>query len=121
MSDQRENENQQSLTPEEVRQSLLAEIDATQQAIAELSNEQLEEVVGGGWLSKITQCFTCGKPQPASPAEPSVHAASSSRGRGLSAGIHDSYAAIDKMLTRPEGGGRSIFRTLSAPGKLEGH
>ena len=49
MSNQPENENQQpeTFTPEEVRQSILAEIEATQQAITELSDEQLEEVAGG--------------------------------------------------------------------------
>ena len=35
------------MTPEEVRQYVLAEIDATKQAIAELSEEELEEVAGG--------------------------------------------------------------------------
>jgi hypothetical protein len=70
MSDQFENE---SMTPEEVRQSLLAEIDATQQAIAELSNEQLEEVVGGkGFLNWVKQCFNCGGSKPAAP-ESSLH------------------------------------------------
>jgi hypothetical protein len=50
MSNQSENENQQSetVTPEEVRQYLLAEIEAGKQAITELSDEQLEEVAGGG-------------------------------------------------------------------------
>jgi hypothetical protein len=47
MFNQPENENQQSVTPEEVRQSLLAELDASKQAIEELSDEQLEEVDGG--------------------------------------------------------------------------
>ncbi len=47
MSDQAENENQQTVTPEEVRQSMLAELDASQEAIAELSDEELEEVAGG--------------------------------------------------------------------------
>lgn len=64
MSDQFENEEQQSLTPDEVRQALLAELDASQQAIAELSNEQLEEAVGGGrtWdvLRVKLSCLTCG-------------------------------------------------------------
>jgi hypothetical protein len=64
MSDQFANEEQQSLTPEEVRQALLAELDASQQAIAELSNEQLEEAVGGGrgWDIVRTKlsCLTCG-------------------------------------------------------------
>jgi hypothetical protein len=64
MSDQFENEEQQSLTPDEVRQALLAELDASQQAIAELSNEQLEEAVGGGraWdvLRVKLNCLTCG-------------------------------------------------------------
>ena len=45
-----EHENQQTVTPEETRQSMLAELDATQQAIVELSDEQLEDVAGGaGW------------------------------------------------------------------------
>ena len=50
MSNQEENENQQTeiMTPEEVRQSLLAEIDATRQAIAELSDEELADVSGAG-------------------------------------------------------------------------
>ncbi len=47
MSDQPENEMQQSMSPEEMRQSLLAELDASQQAIAELSDEELEQVAGG--------------------------------------------------------------------------
>src|SRR5689334_20753623 len=46
MSKQPEQENQQ--TPQEMRQALLAELEAGEQAIAELSDEQLEEVAGGG-------------------------------------------------------------------------
>ena len=80
MSDQIENENQQSMTPEEVRQALLAEIEATQQAIAELSNEQLEEVVGGAGAGKgfwqtlkghILGCAGCAKSQTLGPSLPS--------------------------------------------------
>lgn len=48
MSNQPENENQQTVTPEEVREYLLAELEASKQTIAELSDEQLEEVAGGG-------------------------------------------------------------------------
>jgi hypothetical protein len=47
MSNQPENE-QQSMTAEEVRQYILAELEAGKKAIAELSDEQLEEVAGGG-------------------------------------------------------------------------
>ena len=47
MSNQSENEMQQTLTPEEVRQHLLTELEADQQAIAELSEEELEAVAGG--------------------------------------------------------------------------
>lgn len=47
MSNQPENEMQQILTPEEVRQSLLAEIEASKQAIQELSDKDLEEAIGG--------------------------------------------------------------------------
>jgi hypothetical protein len=46
MSNQPENEMRQILTPEEVRQSLFAEIEASKQTILDLSNEQLEEVAG---------------------------------------------------------------------------
>ena len=51
MSDQIENENQQTASPEEVRQYILAELEASKQTIAELSDEQLEQVAGGaaGW------------------------------------------------------------------------
>lgn len=63
MSNQSENEQQQSMTPEEARQHLLAELDASKQAIAELSNEELEKITGGaGILSRIFGCFACGKP-----------------------------------------------------------
>ena len=53
MSNRPEDRNQQTeiVTPEEVRQSLLAEIDATRQAIAELSDEELADVTGGGKMS----------------------------------------------------------------------
>ena len=44
MSKQTENE---TMTSQEFREFLLAELEASRQAIAELSNEQLEEVVGG--------------------------------------------------------------------------
>jgi hypothetical protein len=47
MSNQPENEQTVIVTPEEVRQSLIAEIEATKQAIAELSDEELEEATGG--------------------------------------------------------------------------
>ena len=47
MSNQFENENQQTIAPEEVRQSLLAELEEGKQAIAELSDEDLEEIAGG--------------------------------------------------------------------------
>jgi hypothetical protein len=50
MSHQPEHENQQPqvMTPEEVRQSLLTELEANQQAITELSEEELEAIAGGG-------------------------------------------------------------------------
>lgn len=48
MSNSPEHEKQQTMTCEEVRQQLLASSSTSQQAIAELSDEQLEEVAGGG-------------------------------------------------------------------------
>jgi hypothetical protein len=49
MSNQPENENQQSqtVTPQELREFLLAELEASKQAIAELSDEQMEIITGG--------------------------------------------------------------------------
>jgi hypothetical protein len=45
MSNQSENEQQRR--PETVRQSLLAELNASKQAIADLSNEEMEAITGG--------------------------------------------------------------------------
>ncbi len=52
MSNQPEYEEQQpqTATPEEVRQILLAELEASKQAIQELNEEQLGEIAGGGWI-----------------------------------------------------------------------
>ena len=47
MSNQPENEKQQTLTSEEVRQHMLSEIEVSKQEIAELSDEELEAVAGG--------------------------------------------------------------------------
>ena len=47
MSNQPENEKQQTMTPEEARQHLLGEIEVIQQAITELRDEELEEISGG--------------------------------------------------------------------------
>ncbi len=58
MSNQPEQENQQTATPQEMRQALLAELEAGEQAIAELSDEQLEEVAGGGGGLKFFKNFS---------------------------------------------------------------
>jgi hypothetical protein len=60
MSNQPENEMQQTLTPEEVRQYMLAEIEATTRAVTELSNEELEAIRGGGGV--LGKCAGCGNP-----------------------------------------------------------
>lgn len=60
MSNQPENEMQQTPTPEDVRQYLLAEIETSQQVIAELSDEELEEIAGatiGNSLSGIVATY----------------------------------------------------------------
>jgi hypothetical protein len=51
MSQQPENE---ALTPQELRETLLSEIEASQQAISELNDEQLEEITGGGFFSNLS-------------------------------------------------------------------
>ena len=50
MTNQPEHENQQpeTVTPEEVRQAILAELEATRQAITELSDEEIETITGAG-------------------------------------------------------------------------
>lgn len=50
MSNQPEHNNQQSetLTTEEVRQALLAELEASKRTIDELSDHQLEAIIGAG-------------------------------------------------------------------------
>ena len=48
MSNQPENENQQTVTPEEVREALLAELDASKQEIEALNDEELESITGAG-------------------------------------------------------------------------
>ncbi len=47
MSDQQNSAHQQPLISEEIRQQMPAHLDASKQAIAELSEEQLESVTGG--------------------------------------------------------------------------
>jgi hypothetical protein len=89
MSDQHENE---SITLEEVRQSLLTELDATKQAIAELSNEQLEEVGGAaggeaGWR-QVLSCITCGDFKPYKPVT------------GTSPGLSPNLARTNSTNTR---------------------
>jgi hypothetical protein len=71
MSNQPENEMQQSetITPQELREALLSELEASKQAIAELNDEQLEEIAGGAigtvyhaptisWAPKPNKTFT---------------------------------------------------------------
>jgi hypothetical protein len=75
MSNLPENENQQSEaeTSEELSEFLLAELDASKQVIARLSDAQLEEAVGGkvslsSIKNKFLGCFTCsGQPQTSEP------------------------------------------------------
>ena len=64
MSDHFENNIQPSeaMSPQGLRESLLVELETARQAIAELSSEQLEEIVGGG-----LGCFGCGKTATMSP------------------------------------------------------
>src|SRR5690242_13505694 len=54
MSNQPENEMQQTPTPEEVRQYALAEIEVTKQVITELSDEELEEIAGAALGAQLS-------------------------------------------------------------------
>jgi bacteriocin-like protein len=53
MSNPSEQDTQQALTPMELRQYLLATIEAEKQALQELSDKDLAAVTGGGFLSKL--------------------------------------------------------------------
>jgi len=60
MSNQPEQENQQpeTVTPQEIREAILADLEASKQAIAELSDKELEQITGGGltsWISGLHQ------------------------------------------------------------------
>jgi len=57
MSKQPENKNQQ---PHELRQALLNELEAGQQAITELSDEELEAVAGGSFWKDFGRGFEKG-------------------------------------------------------------
>lgn len=57
MSNQPENEMQQTQTPEEMRQILLAQVEASKQAIDELSDEDLEHVAGGFTIHFLKSVF----------------------------------------------------------------
>src|SRR5690242_15486286 len=117
MSDQPENEKQPSMTPEDARQFLLAEIDARQQAVEELSNEQLETIVGGAGFRDfvhnfIMKCITCGR-HPASPhVSPSASSGSlASSGSFESARSSSSHSGASDGSVGP---GRTIF-SLPSP------
>ncbi len=103
MSDHLENEMQPSetTTPQELREALLTELETARQEIAELSNEQLEEVVGGGWLS---YCTSCVKPETKSPA------ASPPRSYKLI------WETLDAMSP---GASPRLSRSTSSPGRTE--
>jgi hypothetical protein len=58
MSNQSEYEHQQTMTPKEVRESLLADLEAGKQAIAELSDEYLAEVQGAGLTTALYDGFS---------------------------------------------------------------
>ena len=99
MSNQSEHENPQSetVTPQELRQLLQAEVEARQQIIAQLSDEELTEIVGGvigrvyeppkiTWQPKtsVAESAPVHNPQPATPAPstatPAVSRTSSASG-----------------------------------------
>src|SRR5690348_10314133 len=92
MAKQTENE---TLTLQEVRALLLAELEASQQAIAELSDEQLEEIVGGmfnGRWWRLPSSSTHGQHAAATSTDvsgPSPASSSSSPGYSLTAHLDE--------------------------------
>ena len=52
-NDQEEHQYQQPQSPSELRQSILAEFEAVKQSITDLSDEQLEEIAGGGLFAGV--------------------------------------------------------------------
>src|SRR5579884_971027 len=57
MSEQLDQTEQSAMTPQELRQHMLEELEASKQAIEELSDEELEAVAGGGFSTIITRGY----------------------------------------------------------------
>ena len=68
MSDQLENEKSQpkTMTPQELRESLLTELEAGKQALAELSDEEVLEAITGGGLKRSYSASNLGVERPIS-------------------------------------------------------
>jgi len=58
MPNQPEHKHQQTMPPEEVRASLLADLEASKQAITELSDEYLAEIQGAGLTTALYEGFS---------------------------------------------------------------
>jgi hypothetical protein len=57
MSNQSENKMQQTQTPEEIRQHLLAQVEASKKTLEDLSEEELEAVAGGSFLHSLVSAI----------------------------------------------------------------
>jgi hypothetical protein len=124
MSNQSENEKQQSRTPQDARQFLLTELEARHQTIAELSNEQLEAIVGGVGISSFIRnfwlkCFTCGGHGSSPYTSPSESPRSSFSGSSSSSfsGSVGSVSGSDASV----GSGRTIHNIPSSPTSVLPH
>jgi hypothetical protein len=107
MSDTLENEMQPSetVTPQELCESLLTELEIARQLTVELSNEQLEEVVGGG-----LGCFGCKPPTTSSSASPQ-HPSTFERARSIQVAL-ETVHALSPSQPRLE-------RTMSTPDRFQ--
>ena len=103
MSDQFENENQQPQTIGDLRQSLLAEIEASKQAIEELSDEQLEEIAGGAGLPFLRRTMSApGRLEmaPFHDSRPTSPASSVNSPLNALSAVHDETSAYLNSLRR---------------------
>jgi hypothetical protein len=79
--------------PQELRQSLLSELETNQQAMSELNDEALEQVAGGGFLKKALVATAAYALYKHTNRSQGGAAASSQPGQGTSSGISFSTPA----------------------------
>jgi hypothetical protein len=90
MLDQSNQQNQDVLTSQQIRQHLLGMLDLQRDAIVEMSDEQLAEIVGGAKISLVRSYSDSALLQRARGASPNLSRSNSTAGQLGSSPFHDS-------------------------------